>query len=159
MSRQTNYLSECCWVSSTQIFIIFYIDNFGFDVNAYDLIIGYRADDSYFDFAETFLNNGITVQQLAKAMRLGKLGEQIVIKSEFAFSKLTYEGYEIAQKDKYYVQRKARDDEVNKMYLNIIEEETDGLYIQDSFGDVTESNMDAVTDAAEGCPVGAIEIE
>ena len=29
----------------------------------------------------------------------------------------------------------------------------------DSFGDVTESNMDAVTEAAEGCPVGAIEIE
>ena len=46
------------------------IDNFGVNVNAYDLIIGYRADDSYFDFAASFLNNGISVQQLAKAMRL-----------------------------------------------------------------------------------------
>ena len=27
------------------------------------------------------------------------------------------------------------------------------------FGDVTESNIDAATEAAEGCPVGAIEIE
>ena len=44
------------------------IDNFSVNVNAYDLIIGYRADDSYFDYAESFLNNGISVQQLAKAM-------------------------------------------------------------------------------------------
>lgn len=58
------------------------IDNFSVNVNAYDLIIGYRADDSYFDYAESFLNNGISVQQLAKAMRLGKLGEQIVVKSK-----------------------------------------------------------------------------
>ena len=49
------------------------IDNFDVNVNAYDLIVGYRADDSYFDFAASFLNNGISVQQLAKAMRLGKL--------------------------------------------------------------------------------------
>ena len=62
------------------------IENFGVNVNAYDLIIGYRADDSYFDFAASFLNNGISVQQLASAMRLGKLGEQIVIKSKYAFS-------------------------------------------------------------------------
>ena len=27
------------------------------------------------------------------------------------------------------------------------------------FGDVTESNIDTITEAAEGCPVGAIEIE
>ena len=52
-------------------------DSFGINVNAYDLIIGYRADDSYFDYAEAFLNNGITVEQLARAMKLGKLGEQI----------------------------------------------------------------------------------
>lgn len=64
------------------------IDNFAVNVNAYDIITGYRADDSYFDYAETFLNNGISVEQLARAMRLGKLGEQIVVKSQYAFSKL-----------------------------------------------------------------------
>lgn len=107
------------------------IDNFGVNVNAYDLITGYRADDSYFDYAESFLNNGISVEQLARAMRLGKLGEQIVIKSQFAFSKLTYEGYDIAEKDVFYVLRKAGDDEANQMYLQMLEEESDGLYIQD----------------------------
>ena len=107
------------------------IDNFGINVNAYDLIVGYRADDSYFDYAEAFVNNGITVEQLARAMRLGKLGEQIVVKSQFAFSKIKYEGFESADQNTYYALRKARDDDANKTYLEILEEEADGLYIQD----------------------------
>lgn len=107
------------------------IDNFGINVNAYDVIIGYRADDSYFDYAESFLNNSITVEQLAKAMKLGKLGEQIVIKSQYAFSCLTYDGFEIAKKEEFYEYRKVRNDNANKMYLNILEDESDGLYIRD----------------------------
>ena len=107
------------------------IEHFGVNVNAFDLITGYRADDSYFDFAEAFLNNAITVEQLSRAMRLGKLGEQIVIKSQFAFSKIKYEGFEVARKDEFYVLRKARDDEANQTYLDIQEEESDGLYVQD----------------------------
>lgn len=107
------------------------IEHFGINVNAYDLIKGYRADDSYYDFAEAFLNNAITVEQLSRAMRLGKLGEQIVLKSQFAFSKIKYEGFEVAEKDHYYVLRKARDDEAKQAYLDIQEDETDGLYIQD----------------------------
>lgn len=107
------------------------IDNFSINVNAYDIITGYRADDSYFDYAESFLNNGISVQQLARAMKLGKLGEQIVIKSQFAFSRLNFEGFDIAEKEEFYVLRKSRDDEANKLYLEMLEEEGDGLYIQD----------------------------
>jgi len=107
------------------------IGNFSVNVNAFDLITGYRADDSYFDYAESFLNNGISVEQLAKAMKLGKLGEQVVIKSQFAFSKLKYEGFDVAEKDVFYVLRKARDDEANQTYLEMLEEESDGLYIQD----------------------------
>jgi len=106
-------------------------DHFSVNVNAYDIITGYRADDSYFDYAESFLNNAISVEQLARAMRLGKLGEQIVIKSKHAFSLLQFEGFDIAEKEKYYVLRKARDDEANQLYLDMLEEENDGLYIQD----------------------------
>ena len=107
------------------------IQHFGVNVNAYDLITGYRADDSYFDFAEAFLNNTITVEQLSRAMKLGKLGEQIVLKSKFAFSKINYEGFDVAEKDMYYVLRKSRDDEANQTYLDILEEESNSLYIQD----------------------------
>lgn len=118
------------------------IQNFGVNVNAYDLITGYRADDSYFDYAEAFINNAITVEQLAKAMRLGKLGEQIVIKSKFAFSKIRFEGFEPAGKDTYYVRRKRRDDSANQSYLDILEKETDGLYMQDIMrGGVTNDDL------------------
>jgi len=107
------------------------IQHFGINVNAYDLIVGYRADDSYFDYAEAFLNNTITVEQLSRAMHLGKLGEQIVIKSKYAFSKIRYDGFESAERETYYVLRKARDDEANQTYLDILEEDSDSLYIQD----------------------------
>lgn len=118
------------------------IQNFGVNVNAYDLITGYRADDSYFDYAEAFINNAITVEQLAKAMRLGKLGEQIVIKSKFAFSKIRFEGFEPVGKDTYYVLRKTRDDSANQSYLDILEEETDGLYMQDIMrGGITNDDL------------------
>ena len=107
------------------------IEKFAVNVNAYDLVIGYRADDSYFDYADSFLNNGISVEQLARAMRLGKLGEQIVVKSPYAFSKLQFAGFEAAESNKYYASRKARDEEANRMYLEILEEDDDGLYIRD----------------------------
>ena len=107
------------------------IEHFSINVNSYDLIIGYRADDSYFDFAESFLNNAITVEQLAGAMRLGKLGEQIVLKSKFAFSKIKFDGFEPAAQDLFWIQRKSRDEEAGQAYLDLLEEETDGLYIQD----------------------------
>ena len=107
------------------------IEHFGMNVNAYDLICGYRADDSYFDFADAFLNNTITVEQLSRAMRLGKPGEQLVLKSRFAFSKIRFEGFEAAEKDRYYVLRKARNDEASQTYLDILDEESDGLYMQD----------------------------
>ena len=107
------------------------VENFSVNVNAFDVVTGYRADDSYFDYAESFLNNGITVEQLSRAMRLGKLGEQIVLKSQFAFSKLHYAGFEVADRETYFCQRKARNDEANRIYMEMLEEESDGLYIQD----------------------------
>ena len=54
-----------------------------------------------------------------------------MIKSESAFSKNRFEGFEIAQKEQFYVLRKTRDDEASQTYLDILEEGEDGLYIQD----------------------------
>lgn len=113
------------------------IDNFDVNVKAYDLIIGYRADDAYFDYMDTFLNNGISVGQLARAMQLGKLGEQIVIRSKYAFANLEFQGAEIAEKDRFYVRRKARNDEANRLYQEMLEEDDDGLYIRD----ITRGNI------------------
>ena len=107
------------------------IEHFGLNVNAYDLILGYRADDSYYDYAAAFLNNSITVEQLAQAMKLGKLGEQIVLKSAYAFSLFRFVDATAAAKDEFYIRRKQRDDEANRLYQEILNKEEDGLYIQD----------------------------
>ena len=116
------------------------IDNFYINVNAYDVIIGYRADDSYFDYAQSFIQNTISLDQLSKAMYLGKLGEQIVIKSEFAFSILKYEGNEIAKSEEYFTLRNNRNKEANQYYLKMLEEDSDGLFIRDFRGGITNDD-------------------
>ena len=84
-------------------------DNFSVDYKNYDIIKGYRADDSYFAFATAFLNNTISVSQLEKAMVLGKLGEQVVLMSEKAFDALTFGKAIPAPKEIYLPKKLARD--------------------------------------------------
>ena len=107
------------------------LDNFYVNVEAYDVIKGYRADDSYYDFADDFLNNAITVNQLARALTLGKLGEQIIIKSQFAFTQLEFKRCSPADKDIYYPRRKARNDEALNDYISISNEDDNGLYLSE----------------------------
>ncbi len=131
-------------------------DHFSINVNAYDLITGYRADDSYFDYAEAFLNNGISVGQLARAMRLGKLGEQIVVKSNYAFSRLEFLGAETVDKNIYFARRKDRNDEANRKYQEMLEEESDDLYIQDIMREgVTNDDPRIPRNVSESCPGSA----
>lgn len=102
------------------------------DYEDYDVIIGYRADDSYFSFARSFLNNAISVNQLGRAMRLGKLGEQIVLKSRKAFDALTFLDYTIADNRVYYERRKKRDDEARAAYYKELEnDDIDGIFMRD----------------------------
>lgn len=105
-------------------------DNFLPDVERYDVIIGYRADDSYFSFARAFVNNTISVAQLARAMRLGKLGEQIVLKSPAAFAEIQFEGYETADRTRYFLRRKSRNEQARKTYLEQADD-LEGLYMRD----------------------------
>lgn len=106
-------------------------DNFNINTNGYDIIIGYRADDSYYDFAESFLNNIINLEQLSKAMNLGKLGEQVFIKSEYAFSKIKYVKSTPVNKTKYYPLKKKRFDDAFIDYINLSTLDVEGLYLID----------------------------
>ena len=93
------------------------LDNFDVDVAEYDIIKGYRADDSYFSFAEDFLNNTISVQKLAKAMKLGKLGMQVVLISEKAFSRLSFVESEDIDNLKYFSAYDKRDKKARAKYV------------------------------------------
>ena len=94
------------------------LDNFLPDYEPYDLIIGYRADDSYFSFANAFLNNTISLEQLRKAMFLGKLGEQVVLKSEEAFSRLIFNESIPVDSSLYFPKRQARDRQARADFQN-----------------------------------------
>ncbi len=86
------------------------LKTFAIPYEQYDVICGYRADDSYFSFAKAFLNNTISLKKLERAMVYGKLGVQVVLKSEKAFSALEFTGYEEADGSLYFPKRKQRDD-------------------------------------------------
>lgn len=109
------------------------LENFYVDVEEYDVIIGYRADDSYFSFAKDFINNTISVEQLAEAMRLGELGIQIVLKSEKAFDTVKFISYELAECKEYYVKRVSRDKKARETYLSGHRQNLvfDGLFVMD----------------------------
>lgn len=87
------------------------------DISGYDVIVGYRADDSYFSYAKDFLNNTISINQLSQAMKLGELGEQVVLKSEKAFERIRFLSYETADSSIYNPRRVAREDRARKAYL------------------------------------------
>ena len=107
-------------------------EHFLVDIDDYDAIIGYRADDSYFSFARAFVNNEISLGQLSHAMRLGKLGEQFVLKSPKAFESTKFVSYKSADNTVYYARRKVRDDEARAGFFAELEkEDIDGLYMRD----------------------------
>lgn len=108
------------------------IEHFLPDFEGYDAIIGYRADDSYFSFARSFVSNEISLRQLALAMKLGKLGEQFVLKSEKAFEAIRFLDYTVADNTIYYAKRKTRDDEARAAYQREFEiEDLNGIFMRD----------------------------
>ena len=108
------------------------IEHFCIDISEYDIIIGYRADDSYFSFARAFVNNQISLKQLEYAVALGELGIQYVLKSEKAFQILKFADYEVVDRNVYYRKRKCRDEATRQAYRQELENEVgDGIFIRD----------------------------
>ena len=101
-------------------------------ISEYDFIRGYRADDSYFSFAQAFLSNQISYDQLKNAMKLGKLGEQIVLKRKKAFDLIEFKNYEISEGKKYYKLRLNRMEKAKSDYKKSLEaSDISGFFIRD----------------------------
>ena len=94
------------------------LKNFPVETEGCDIIKGYRADDSYFSYARDFLQNGISVKRLAQVMKLGNLGNQIVLISPKAFSQIKFVGYEEAPREIHFPLRKKRDELARLSYLS-----------------------------------------
>lgn len=99
--------------------------HFLLDISVYDVIIGYRADDSYFSFAQDFVAGVISLEKLSEAMRLGKLGEQIVLKSPKAFGQIEFVGCENVDVDVYYARKMERERDARREYRRRRKENSD----------------------------------
>lgn len=76
-------------------------NNYYINVDDYDVVIGYRADDAYFRFPLDFVRGNITIEQLDVSFKLGNLGIQYVLMSGKAINKLQFNKSYLA--DKKYV--------------------------------------------------------
>lgn len=106
-------------------------EHFSVDVEAFDVIVGYRADDNYFSFARGFLNGTLSYEQLSRAIRLGGLGLQVALKSPAAFDRIRPSGYESANRSEWLKLRRAREDKARVAFGEILRRgfKTDELYM------------------------------
>ena len=70
--------------------VLSYLEKYYIDINSYDVLIGYRADDAYFRFPLMFVRNILTYEKLEEIYLLGSLGKQYVLISEKAFKRIKF---------------------------------------------------------------------
>ena len=72
----------------------------------------------------------ISLQKLSRAMKLGKLGEQIVLKSSRAFERISYKSSEPAPASHYYPMKVHRDLAAREQYMDL---RTNGSRLDDIY--------------------------
>lgn len=85
-----------------------------------DVVIGYRADDSYFNYADSFVNNALSISRLNEALHLGRLGMQVALRTERAFECLAYLGAEEVAWDKYHPRYVTRDADARMQWRDVV---------------------------------------
>ena len=120
------------------------INHFAIDTTNYDVIVGYRADDSYFSYAQAFIHNSLPIDGLFKALQLGQLGQQKVLISEKAFEHIEFKNAVLVDKDIYYPKYMERDTKARKDYFNEVSREKynkEDVFVMDLLrGDVKEDD-------------------
>jgi len=89
-----------------------FIKAFHVDCTTVDVVMGWRANDQYFAYLRDFLRMDISYEAVVEAMRLGDLGQQVVLISEKAYANcLLVDKIAIneSEYDKYYKQYNERD--------------------------------------------------
>ena len=96
------------------------IANFMPPVLEADVVIGYRADDSYFSYADSFVNNALSVRRLDAALHLGRLGMQVALRTDRAFANLAYLGSERVPWDEYHPRYVSRDSDARSQWRTTV---------------------------------------
>lgn len=112
--RHANLRSEVLEESREYI-----INNFAVKISGYDVIVGYRADDSFFTIVRDFLLGNISLRSLAEALEFGNLGLQTMIRSKTAFQCLEYKSCQPVAAKQYYEKYKNRDEGARSDYQEL----------------------------------------
>lgn len=78
------------------------VSKYKVDTSKADIIIGYRADDSYIKVVDAFLEGKLTIDEVDRMFRKGQLGTQVFIKSPEAFDRIKWTGYESVKAEQGY---------------------------------------------------------
>jgi hypothetical protein len=96
-------------------------------IGGYDVIRGWRADDSYFSIAAAYAAGFLDDVRLTSLLRLGDLGIQFCIKTEAAFRSLSFVQAYAASASLFLDQAKARDTAARKKAREVILNASKGL--------------------------------
>lgn len=119
------------------------IEHYSVNISDYDVVVGYRADDSYFQYAESFVSNGLPLRSLNKALKLGKLGEQTVLVSQKAFDQIRFIDAAPVSKDEYYPKFIDRDSSARKAFKQEIKKSKvyrDDIFVLDILREEMQNN-------------------
>lgn len=71
--------------------VLEWLSKYYIDISEYDVIIGFRADDSYFRFPIRFISNDLAFEDLEEVFLSGNLGVQYCFVSKHAIESLKFE--------------------------------------------------------------------
>lgn len=123
------------------------IDQYLPDIRNDDIIIGYRADDSYFDFARGFIENRISIEDLGTFLHLANLGTQTVLVSKKSFTRISFLSAEPVDSHEYFQRSKKRDQEARRAYRerirqNLSQSYRRGKYVQDILKEIMKKEKE-----------------
>jgi hypothetical protein len=133
-------------------------DNYLPQINRYDFIVGWRADDSYFSYASAFVENTLSVQNLAHAITLGNLGVQVAVKSRKAFERLKFKEALAAPGLVYFPKFKERDKLARRTWQTEVRKRGvshEDIFIADLMrGAVSDDDLQQLTACRQGLAQG-----
>ena len=115
-----------------------FIKKYYINLNEYDIVICWRADDKYFNFLKNFLRGDLSVESTKESFILRELGLQIVIISEKAYNNLEFiSRYDISG-DMYTKYRSIYQEKINEAnaILLKVQDLEGGSYINDLVSEV-----------------------
>ena len=110
-----------------------FLDKFGVDIAPYDIIEGWRADDSFYTYIRDFFAVVLSLEKLKEAMGFGDLGNQICLKTKKAFDIIKFAAHYPASASQFLKSAQDRDEDARRKYLDM-EDPMQGTLLIDLIG-------------------------